>query len=805
MKRIISVLIVVVLMASAFAAMIPASAAKGTYTPDIPSGSYVAYDKNGNTFALTDWHNYFITTKIGDVLAAKKKNVCDNAVAYISTMQFTITSTTKYEYVVYARNNASNSYTGIPFAISTDNKVYFAYGCFDNKSDNVDGESYLITAHGSFDNKYPSPSNELGDEYHEPFYQENFDYTVNNGDGTTKAVYAPFATLKFVYEGLTVKVYVKNASGQFVQMGHDVTLASGSKLVYGIYCRDTSDGRNRTGAIKAPKITGLNTEAVDIMEAAGANVVIERDTSELEDLIKQVKSEYSAGGYTEESWEVLETALRQAELTVDDEEASEEDLLSAKQDLEDAILGLEPLPLDTTELEQLIKDVKSLEKNKDKYNLTSYNFLMKTADEAAAFLEGIEDNDEVTQADVVAVIDDLKAKISNLKLADGSPAPFEPVPDTPETENPGTQPPETQPPETQPPETQPPVTVDKNALKAEIDACKLLKQADWQSDANAWTAFAQELANADVLYAKADATQAEVDAMVTALQTKKAALKKTVVKTTLKAEIDHAKKYVRDAWQGNADAWAAFEQELAAAEALYAKADATQEEVDAMATSLQGKKADLKVTIYNINALAQVIEICKTIKQEDWQGNVDAWNAFAQDLAAAEVAYDNPDVTNEEVNGFIDSLQALRRNLVRTPVDKTALKAEIDACKLLVNTQWQGDVNAWNAFAQELVNAEALYANANAPQANVDAMLTSLQTKKAALKETPQATETETGVNTDTQTESGVAVDTGATTETQAQQTYTQPGGCGGAIVTTSVIVGLVSTLGAALVIKKKD
>jgi len=62
----------------------------------------------------------------------------------------------------------------------------------------------------------------------------------------------------------------------------------------------------------------------------------------------------------------------------------------------------------------------------------------------------------------------------------------------------------------------PPATVNKTALKAAIDAASKLLQKDYT--AQTWTVFQNALNNAKAIYAKANATQTEVDNAVTALK-----------------------------------------------------------------------------------------------------------------------------------------------------------------------------------------------------------------------------------------------------------------------------------------------
>lgn len=65
---------------------------------------------------------------------------------------------------------------------------------------------------------------------------------------------------------------------------------------------------------------------------------------------------------------------------------------------------------------------------------------------------------------------------------------------------------------------------DKTELKALIDECKALKEADWQGNPTAWTMFVKGIEAAEKLCENADASEAEVAGMLTDLKDKKAKL-----------------------------------------------------------------------------------------------------------------------------------------------------------------------------------------------------------------------------------------------------------------------------------------
>ena len=65
---------------------------------------------------------------------------------------------------------------------------------------------------------------------------------------------------------------------------------------------------------------------------------------------------------------------------------------------------------------------------------------------------------------------------------------------------------------------------DKTELKALIEECKALKEADWQGNPTAWTMFVKGIEAAEKLCENADASEAEVAGMLTDLKDKKAKL-----------------------------------------------------------------------------------------------------------------------------------------------------------------------------------------------------------------------------------------------------------------------------------------
>ena len=316
MKKIISFFIVIVMISVIIIAAIPASAAGNTYAPNWlqlkNDTKYIAYDGNGNVISFTNnYHNYLTMTREENLLSAKRKANGGSA-SYISQIQFKITSRTIYEYEVDVKSNSQNRYGGVPFAIDGNNRVYFAYGSFDNSNDtnlSQKEKSYIITARGDFDKKFPTPNDEKNDL---SYFKE-----LSILDG--------FSSLKFVYKGYTVKVMAKTTSGSYEQVGYDVTLPSGSYLCFGVFSRDADNMQNRTVSIKNAVITGINSDALSCMRDAGVDVDVNAgedapepeepgvfDSTELEELIDKAY-ELNEDHYNKISYNMLMNVVENAE------------------------------------------------------------------------------------------------------------------------------------------------------------------------------------------------------------------------------------------------------------------------------------------------------------------------------------------------------------------------------------------------------------------------------------------------------------------------------------------------------------
>ena len=367
MKRIISIGLVIVMMLASVLAMIPASAADSkTINIDWTAYDYVAYGDRGYQVDESRVLENFTVTKTADTLKLDRIAGGIQSNSYIASAQFAITATTNYTYEVMAKNNYTQNYSGVPFAIDTEGNVYFIYGSFDNNNDSDDsqsGKSYVIGAKADFGRKYPIST---GDEHDSMYFAK-----LQQTDG--------FASFKFVYEGLTVKVYAKNESESYIQIGEDIPLPEGSKVCFGVFSRDNTNGGNRTTTVKNGKITANNDESISNM----MYVIVDR--RELIAEIAAVEKNYKEVDYTAESYTVFKYALAEAKEIESNIYATNEDVREALDALRNAVLDLKLKKADTTKLRETIAKAETLKEIE--WTVISYKMVMKAVDDAKVLLE----------------------------------------------------------------------------------------------------------------------------------------------------------------------------------------------------------------------------------------------------------------------------------------------------------------------------------------------------------------------------------------------------------------------------------
>ena len=134
------------------------------------------------------------------------------------------------------------------------------------------------------------------------------------------------------------------------------------------------------------------------------------DKTELQDLVDST-ADLVEGNYTEESWSALQEALTNANTVLNDENAMQEEVDEAHDNLQAAIDGLEEVEVvDKSLLEAMVNKVLGLEE--DKYIASSWQAMLPELEAAQEVLG----NEKATQAEVDEACDALTRGYLNLRL-----------------------------------------------------------------------------------------------------------------------------------------------------------------------------------------------------------------------------------------------------------------------------------------------------------------------------------------------------------------------------------------------------
>ena len=134
------------------------------------------------------------------------------------------------------------------------------------------------------------------------------------------------------------------------------------------------------------------------------------DKAELQDLVDST-ADLVEGNYTEESWSALQEALTNANTVLNNENAMQEEVDEAYDNLQAAINGLEEAEVvDKSLLEAMVNKVLGLEE--DKYIASSWQAMLPELEAAQEVLG----NEKATQAEVDEACDALTRGYLNLRL-----------------------------------------------------------------------------------------------------------------------------------------------------------------------------------------------------------------------------------------------------------------------------------------------------------------------------------------------------------------------------------------------------
>ena len=354
---------------------------------------------------------------------------------------------------------------------------------------------------------------------------------------------------------------------------------------------------------------------------------------------------------------------------------------------------------------------------------------------------------------------------------------------------------------------------DFTALKEQYGRYNDLNESDWTVES--WTALETALASVDAVNKNATSTADEIAAAATTLKNAIDALEaKPADKTALNAAITAAPADTEEAKYTPAT-WAAYKT------ALEAAVDANNAEKIAQ-TDVDNALANLKAAIDGLKAPADKAALTAAIAKygelEETDYTPMTWEALGTPLAKAMSLSTDVNATQEDIDAAVEALTKAINDLAK-PGNKDALTAAIKSAKELNQANYNVTALTWNVFQKAIEDAQAVIDDVNATQGNVDFALAELNEKIEGLGKpvtgddenddaNNNAGENE-GENDGAEDENDGAEDENTATDAPATDAPATDApakkGCGSAVATTAVVLGLVATLGTALVIKKKD
>ncbi|MGX7350370.1 LysM peptidoglycan-binding domain-containing protein [Enterococcus canis] len=287
------------------------------------------------------------------------------------------------------------------------------------------------------------------------------------------------------------------------------------------------------------------------------------------------------------------------------------------------------------------------------------------------------------------------------------------------------------------PENPTPVIVDKTVLTNLFNSVTNLISTEYTPDS--WNNFKVVRNESQALLQNTDATQDEVDTMVSNLQNVIAGLVKVEQPVQVdKAALVQLYNSVTDLTSTDyeTNSWNTFKTVREQAKVIIQDTNATQVQVDNMTTALQQTidglvKAEQPAQTYK-SALQALINEVKDYQADSY--TAESWNSFHQAFSEAVTVLANENATQEEIDNAKDSLETAKNNLVKQAIINK------DALISLYNSTSSYDPDkftdsSWNKFIQVKAEAKQVINDKNATQKQVDDIKQKLQNAINQLEE----------------------------------------------------------------------
>ncbi|MCD8207373.1 MAG: hypothetical protein LUD72_05510, partial [Bacteroidales bacterium] len=490
------------------------------------------------------------------------------------------------------------------------------------------------------------------------------------------------------------------------------------------------------------------------------------DKTALETMIATVEGmNLKSADYTEETWEVLNSALEAAKETADDEYATQEGVKDALTGLVDAVSDLKVADtINKTALRTAIAVAEKLVEEGDRYETTSLWAMIGRLEYAVEWI----DRDDATQDDIDYQYESLIDLILRLELADGvegpDRVPLETLIDEIEDLNQSAYTEDTWAAVQEALNAAKKIAEDadqdeindafadlasalsgleevpaedpgRTALEAAITTASALVDETGYTE-ESMNALQDALSAADKVYADGNASQNDVSAATGDLVSAMNALEKVAEtveadKTALEAAIDVAAALNESNY--TAESWAALQTALNRAKDLDADATASQDDVDAAVDMLMGAMASLE-KVADKTALGAVIDAAEALDEDDY--TTDSWYRLTTVLNNAKDTYDAETATQEEVDkaasDLMNAIIALEKDTVT--VDKSGLESAIEQAEGLNEADYTE--RSWEDLTKALDAAQDVMDKDEATQDEVNEALTNLMTAIVNLNKT---------------------------------------------------------------------
>ncbi|NAE67179.1 polysaccharide lyase family 8 super-sandwich domain-containing protein [Enterococcus hirae] len=279
-----------------------------------------------------------------------------------------------------------------------------------------------------------------------------------------------------------------------------------------------------------------------------------------------------------------------------------------------------------------------------------------------------------------------------------------------------------------------PSEVDKTALEKIVEENQNRNESDYTKES--WKkVFTKAMELAQAVLTDPKATQAKVDDAVQAVRkaieqlqevTKvdKTALEKLVEENQNRNESDYTK-----------ESWKVFTKAMELAQAVLTDPRATQSEVDEAVQAVRKAIEQLQeVTKVDKTALKKLVEENQNRVASGY--TAESWQVFRKALEAAQAVLADSNTTQAEVD---ESIQAVNKAIEQlqevTKVDKTALKKLVEENQNRVASGYTAE--SWQVFRKALEAAQAVLADSNTTQAEVDE---SIQAVNKAIEQLQEVT-----------------------------------------------------------------